>query len=69
MDAVIFLLISVFMAWRVLESPDTVDSNTKTVIEPEDTTTRIAKLNDTFYEDEDAFMEIAHALGFPRSVR
>lgn len=29
---------------------------------------RTARLNETFYCDEEAFYEIAHALGFPREM-
>ena len=31
-----------------------------------DMSSRVSKLNENFYEDQDAFMEIAHALGFPK---
>ena len=66
MDAVIFLILSVILAWKILDSPDAVDTSSKTVIEPEDTTNRVAKLNETFYEDDNAFMELANALGFTK---
>ena len=66
MDAVVFLLLSVVIAWRVMEGGDVEVGKSKVVVEPEDTINRTAKLNDTFYEDPNAFMEIASALGFSR---
>lgn len=64
MDAVIFILIAIFL----IAKPDNVmSSNGSTAenvaIEPEDMT-RVGKLNDAFYHDEDAFMVLAHSLGF-----
>ena len=31
-----------------------------------DMSSRVSKLNENFYEDQDAFMHVAHALGFPK---
>lgn len=63
MDAVIFITFALILT--VMQKDVKANKDIKTVKDymPEDTT-RTAKLNDSFYEDEDAFMEIAHALGF-----
>lgn len=61
MDMVIFLLISVYIVYTHMGKPSS--EGIKTKIEKEDTT-RVAKLNPDFYEDDDAFMDIAHELGF-----
>lgn len=63
MDAVIFIIVA--LIWTVKMSDTKSNDEIKTVKDyaPEDTT-RVAKINDSFYEDPDAFMEIAHALGF-----
>lgn len=66
MDLVIYVLIAVFLAWKVLESPEEPVVGAKSEIVKEDTVNRVAKLNDTFYDDPDAFMDIAHCLGFPK---
>ena len=67
MDAVIFISITLFLVIAQLNAPaTTVASETDAAdFQPEDTT-RTAKINDSYYEDPDAFMEIAHALGFPK---
>lgn len=63
MDAVIFICICLFFVVKELQTADT----NETVIEniQKEDTARVAKLNESFYEDTDAFMDIAHALGFP----
>lgn len=63
MDAIVFIFVALLWTLR-LEKPQS-NSEIKTVKDyaPEDTT-RVTKLNEDFYEDPDAFMEIAHALGF-----
>lgn len=63
MDAVIFISICVLFVVKQLQSVDTTEE-VLDKMEREDLT-RVAKLNDSFYEDPDAFMDIAHALGFP----
>lgn len=60
MDAVIFITFALILT---VMQKDVKDIKTVKDYMPEDTT-RTAKLNANFYEDEDAFMEIAHALGF-----
>ena len=63
MDAVIFITFALILTVIQKDVKDNKDIKTVNDYMPEDTT-RTAKLNDSFYEDEDAFMEIAHALGF-----
>lgn len=63
MDAVIFIAIALVIALRAVQNSGT--SGDVIEVEAEDTT-RVAKLNDNFYDDPDAFMDIAHALGFPK---
>lgn len=63
MDAVIFITFALILTVMQKDIKDNKDIKTVKDYMPEDTT-RTAKLNDSFYEDEDAFMEIAHALGF-----
>ena len=62
MDAAIFIIISLVFVLMQVSKEDT-NSEVLEHIEKEDMT-RTAKLNDSFYEDPDAFMDIAHALGF-----
>lgn len=64
MDAVIFITIAlVLFAMQVMQPNKTSENGVEYFVED---VTREAKLNDSFYEDEDAFSEIIHALGFPR---
>ena len=67
MDAVIFGIVAVVLTFKILYGPEQEEasSNSNNFI-PEDTT-RTTKLNDSFYEDPNAFTEISSALGFPRS--
>lgn len=66
MDLVIFTLIAVVIVWRVLEAPEETVVGVKSEIVPEETVNRVAKLNEDFYDDPEAFMDIAHSLGFPK---
>lgn len=63
MDAVIFICICLFFVIRQMNEGES-NETALDHIQKEDVT-RTAKLNDNFYEDENAFMDIAHALGFP----
>lgn len=65
MDALIYMIFALFIILKVVNSKDT---EATIVLEESSASTveRIAKLNDSFYEDPDAFCEIAHALGFPK---
>lgn len=66
MDAVLFTGIAVVLVVMQMYKPDDASSSSKDIIVED--VTRVAKLNDSFYEDPDAFSEIAHALGFPKGV-
>lgn len=63
MDAVLFIGFALFLTISMVFF-DKGDSEAIT-IKPEDTT-REAKLNDTFYDDPNAFSLIINALGFPK---
>lgn len=63
MDAVLYIVFA--LGLYMYYSNRKVTTSKKTAEEVEDIT-RVAKLNDTFYEDPNAFMKIANALGFPR---
>lgn len=65
MDAILFIGIAVFMTIMSLSKPD-VKQDIADIVKED--VTREAKLNDAYYEDQEAFMEIAHALGFPKGV-
>lgn len=54
MDGIIILLVAVVIILKD-KSP---------VVEEETVMKRETKLNPNFYEDEEAFMEVAHELGF-----
>ena len=66
MDAVLFTGIAVVLVVMQMYKPDDASSSSKDIVVED--ATRVAKLNDSFYEDPDAFSEIAHALGFPKGV-
>lgn len=66
MDAVLFTGIAVVLVVMQMYKPDDASSSSKNIVVED--VTRVAKLNDSFYEDPDAFSEIAHALGFPKGV-
>lgn len=69
MDAVVFLAIALVLAWHAYEEPDSTPTKTNVEVVKEDTVTRTAKLNEDFYDDPDAFMDIAKALGFPKEPK
>lgn len=64
MDAVLFISLALFLTISVIYGKEPVESK-NTEVEPEDVT-REAKLNEFFYEDQNAFSEIINALGFPK---
>ncbi len=65
MDALLFMVLALVRVLMVSKEEPKVRLDE--CIESESgVTERVAKLNDLFYEDEDAFSEIIHALGFPR---
>lgn len=65
MDALLFMIIALVLVVRQVNDlyEDTGDNAAETITED---VAREAKLNETFYEDPDAFSEIIHALGFPK---
>lgn len=65
MDALLFMIIALVLVVRQVNDlyEDTGDNVAETITED---VAREAKLNETFYEDLDAFSEIIHALGFPK---
>lgn len=69
MDAVIFLAITLFLAWRAYEEPEATSTKSNVKVVKEDTVNRVAKLNEDFYDDPDAFLDIAKALGFPKEPK
>ena len=62
MDAIIFITLALFYTIVQLNSKEEPKESN---IESEDTT-REAKLNPDMFEDTNAFMEVANALGFPK---
>ena len=68
MDAVIFMSIAVFFVIRQLRNSDSVANEEMEVsyAKERSDTERTAKLNESFYKDENAFSEIINALGFPK---
>lgn len=67
MDAVIFGIIAIVLTILSMYKGDTESpAGATTSVKPEDTT-RTTKLNDSYYEDDNAFTEISSALGFPKS--
>lgn len=66
MDALLFMILALVMTIKVsLGNANKVE--TDDIIEAqEEPANRVAKLNDSFYEDPDAFCDIIHALGFPK---
>ena len=64
MDALLFMILTIVIVVKSLNKPD--DIKTTELLENTNTVERVAKLNDSFYEDSAAFSEIIHALGFPK---
>lgn len=64
MDAIIFIMIALVLVIRADRVPES--EAAKTVEYVAEDTQRTTMLNETFYEDKEAFYEIAHALGFPK---
>lgn len=70
MDALIFMCIAIVMTIKVLHESDDEVSTANTdgcaELNQEAQKERVAKLNESFYEDTNAFSEIINALGFPK---
>lgn len=65
MDAILFMILALVLVLK--DYRQEVPVTYETIAEDTESGERITKLNDMFYEDDDAFSEIIHALGFPRS--
>lgn len=65
MDAVLFITLAVVLVFMQYNKPEETDEFDK--IKSEDIT-REARLNESYYEDPNAFCEIANALGFPKEA-
>lgn len=69
MDAFLFMILALVLTLRVCNESTKVETSIEKYVELENISEeRAAKLNDFFYEDEDAFSEIIHALGFPKEI-
>lgn len=65
MDALIYMIFALIIVIKLTNSPSTED-DVKLVESTTETENRVAKINESYYEDLDAFSEIIHALGFPK---
>ncbi len=67
MDALLFMILALVMAIKVSNETEEVpvDIIAETVDQDIE---RVAKLNESFYEDPNAFCEIINALGFPKEA-
>ena len=64
MDALLIMVLALVLTVRTLNSPE---ERKEALLENEvSTVNRVAKINESYYEDMDAFSEIVHALGFPK---
>ena len=67
MDAFLFMILALVLVIKEVLKPSSDESSTElSEAESITNTERVAKLNDMYYEDPDAFSEIIHALGFPK---
>ena len=65
MDALIYMIFALFIVLRALKSEgDT--SNIELVETAPESSNRVARINESYYEDPNAFSEIINALGFPK---
>ena len=64
MDALLFMILALVLVIREVNTQ--VSDDIEVFEESQCDSERVAKLNETFYEDPDAFSEIIHALGFPK---
>lgn len=62
MDGLLFIIIAIVIV--VLDSKSTVDDNP--LEETGYTESRVTKLNESFYDDPNAFSKLINALGFPK---
>lgn len=68
MDAMVFMSIAVFFVIRQLRNSGAVANEEMEVSYAKESsdTERTARLNESYYKDENAFSEIINALGFPK---
>jgi len=67
MDAVIFMILALVLTIIEINKPDSAAEAAKEMTDfKANDKNRVAKLNENFYHDNDAFSEIIHALGFPK---
>lgn len=67
MDAVVFMILAIVLTIIEMRKPDSIAEAAKDMQDVNaNSKDRVAKLNDNFYQDNDAFSEIIHALGFPK---
>ena len=65
MDGLLFIIMAIVFV--ILDSKATVDDSSVSVEETVyETSTRVTKLNEEFYDDPQAFSKIINALGFPK---
>lgn len=66
MDALLFMILALILTLKVVLGKPEDSSNPEIIETASEDTNRVAKLNETFYEDPEAFCDIIHALGFPK---
>ena len=68
MDAFIFMILSLVIAIKTMNTVETTQSavNAADCVELNEKTERVSKLNDSYYEDPQAFSKIINMLGFPK---
>lgn len=66
MDGLVFIIIALVFVFLDIKN-GTIDSTEKEQLVLEDET-RVAKVNELYYDDPNAFSLIINALGFPKGV-
>lgn len=66
MDGLVFIIIALVFVFLDMKN-GTIDSTEKEQLVLEDET-RVAKVNELYYDDPNAFSLIINALGFPKGV-
>ena len=68
MDAFIFMILSLVIAIKTMNTVETTQStvNAADCVELNEKTERVSRLNDSYYEDPQAFSRIINMLGFPK---
>lgn len=65
MDAVVFIILALILVLKPEPHHTTVEGQVEANVED---VTREAKLNPSFYNDENAFSEMINELGFPKGA-